>query len=86
MLKINPIVNRDRLIIAIGSNYDARKILFFIVIENECITKALISYLLLTLTHLIILPLPLFITPLSCLSSFDLVMRMKLITSQVYLI
>ena len=45
MLKSNPMVPRDRPLIAIGYTYNVRKVLSFIVTDNAVITNTGITYL-----------------------------------------
>ena len=45
MLRINTIVSGDRPIIAIGYKYNARKVIYFIVTDNEVIKQAGLTYL-----------------------------------------
>ena len=76
MLRRNPVVPRDRPLIAITYKYNARKVLFLISTDDSGITKAYIPYLFKCTDQFEIFSFPLFIFPLSCLSYLDLLIRL----------
>ena len=73
MLRIKPMLQGGRLIIDIGYKYTARKVLYFIVIENTGIAQAGLPYLSKYPDHLFTL----LLVPLSCISSFDVLMMVN---------
>ena len=86
MLNRNPVVPRDRPLVAVGYKYNTQKIIYFIFIEYSGSTNAGIQYLSNypgPFSNFAIITLA---CPLSCLSYFDMLMRLTLIENQGSLI
>ena len=86
MLRSNHMVPGDRPLVAIGYNYNARKVLSFIVTDNAGRTNTGIPYFPSILTNLLMFPFALLLVPLLCQIIFLLYMRLTHTTSQDNLI